>query len=47
MSKYYRCLLGFGVDWQLDRSLIGELKSEKRMQEGEEERQRAMKEKKR
>lgn len=30
MSKYYHCPLGFRVNWQLDGSLIREVKSEKR-----------------
>lgn len=39
MAEHYQCLLGIGVDWQLDRNLISEIKSEKRMQKWEEERE--------
>lgn len=37
MAEHYQCLLGIGVDWQLDRNLISEIKSEERMRKWEEE----------
>ena len=38
MSEHYQCLLGIGLDWQQDRNLISEIRSEKRMRKWERER---------